>query len=167
MVTMWWWTQLMFDGLVINDYVADRDYCSSEYGVTRYSEQCLDNCERRAGKPFHWSVWCHHLSSRLLYNEDRDMIFINQSSPLFSCVSVIIILIITTVKENLPFPHLLINILITNIFLINILITKLMIIRCHTHPTRRGDWDYCSPYPRDQVCCHSHSKHQNLGLGKG
>ena len=65
------------------------------------------------------------------------------------------------------FLHLLINILITSIFLINILITNLMIIRCHTHPTRRGDWDYCSPYPRDQVRCHFHSKHQNLGLGKG
>ena len=35
---------------------SDRDYCSPEFGKTRYLETCLDNCERREGKPFYW---CH------------------------------------------------------------------------------------------------------------
>ena len=35
---------------------SDRDYCSPEFGKTRYLQTCLDNCERREGKPFYW---CH------------------------------------------------------------------------------------------------------------
>ena len=42
--------------MVVTLTVADRDYCSPEFGKTRYLETCLDNCERREGKPFYW---CH------------------------------------------------------------------------------------------------------------
>ena len=59
---------------LINNFSSDRDYCSPEFGRTRYLQTCLDNCERRDGKPFYW---------------------------------------------------------------------------CHTRPTPRGDWDFCSPFPGD------------------
>ena len=79
--------------------------------------------------------------------------------------------------KNLLFLLLFINILITNVtikppspqvphppilILLMIITITTPLHRCHTHPTRRGDWDYCSPYPRDQVRCLSIRKHQDL-----
>ena len=102
----------------------------SKYGLTAYAEPCTDECKQR-GFPY---TWCHKKPSRNGTWIDRD--YCSPGPGLTRYLEPCLESCHQDKRERSG-----------------------SFFWCKTAPTSRGNWDYCSPYPRwgDQIHVHDFS----------
>ena len=106
-------------GYGVKDVNANMISEESKYGLTAYAEPCTDECKQR-GFPY---TWCHKKASRNGTWIDRDYCSPGPGLTRY-------------LEPCLESCHQDKKVRSGNFYW------------CKTSPTARGNWDYCSPYPR-------------------